>query len=458
MNPTRMSDRRHGWRIALSLAVLAVLAFAPTSAAAPSAGATVADRPGPGMRDLAEARGIRFGTAVGSEQLADPAYTSVLASEFDLIVSENHMKWGPIHPGPTTYNFAEADAEVAFAEAHGMAVRGHNLAWYSQNPTWLTSGTWTPSEADALLRGHIDSVAGHYAGRLAQWDVVNEGVAANGSGRSYLWSQLLGYPGYIDTAFHQAHQADPAAALYYNDFGIERPGRKFDGVLALVRAMQTRNVPIDGVGFQSHLSLQHCTARCTNDFLRNMLAIDALGLDVAVTELDVAIPEPTTPAKLADQATVYRAVLAACLLAPNCHTFVMWGISDAYSWIPAFRPGSGAALPLDEQYRAKPAWTAMHDLLTTPPTAPSCADHVTRADAQAALEAGGEGAPLLDPDGDGIACPDLPISAPSPTTTTAPTTTTVTAPPPPTSTNTVGPALPAAAPATAVASDPMLAG
>lgn len=412
--------------------VIVVAALLGALGAPGPAPAAVPDRPSPTMRELAAERGLRFGTAVADDTaLADPTYAAVLASEFDTIVPENHMKWALIHPGQHTYDFTVADAEVAFAETHGMAVRGHTLAWWNQNPTWLTSGTWTPAEGTALLEDHIDTVAGHYAGRLAQWDVVNEGVSANGGGRSYLWSQLLGYPDYVDVAFRRAHQADPAAQLFYNDFGIERPGPKFNGVLDLVEGLQDRGVPVDGVGFQAHLTLQTCTARCTNDFLTNMLALDRLGVDVAVTELDVAVPLPATPDKLAQQATVYRSMLAACLLAPNCHTFMVWGISDAHSWIPSARPGYGAALPLDEEYRAKPAWNALHDLLTTPPPAPTCADYATRPLAQAAFEAGIEGAPLLDPDGDGTACPQLPASLAASTTvtTTAPTTTTVAAAP-----------------------------
>ncbi|MFN8038637.1 MAG: endo-1,4-beta-xylanase [Acidimicrobiales bacterium] len=409
-----------GHRAAFVVAVVAavlvgVVGLGPASPG-PSTSAAVAAAPT--LRDLGAARGVLMGTAVGSPALlADPDYSATLAHEYGGGVSENDMKWGPIHPAPGTYAFAPADGQVAFLEANAMAVRGHNLAWWNQNPAWLLNGPWTRDQLIAVLRDHIHTVVGHYAGRIREWDVVNEAIGLDGQPWANVWAQKIGFPDYLDLAFTFAHEADPSAKLFYNDFLLEAPGPRFDAVLAMVTGMKARGVPIDGIGFQAHLGTEACGDACVNRTLANMVRAAAAGLSVSITELDVAVPLPATPEKLADQATVYRSVLQACLLAPSCHTFFTWGFTDAHSWIPSQRPGFGAALPFDEQYRPKPAYDAMVATLQSPPVAPTCASYADQVAAQAAFDAGILGAPLLDPDGDGVACASLP--APSTTTTTA---------------------------------------
>ncbi|MCB1249922.1 MAG: endo-1,4-beta-xylanase [Acidimicrobiales bacterium] len=338
------------------------------------AGAPAQAQPPPTLRELAAAQGLHLGAAVaGPPTLADPTYREVLTREFSMGTSENDMKWGPIHPAPDTYAFANADAQAALLADNAMAMRGHNLAWHMQNPDWLTSGTWTRDEAIGLLEDHIDAVAGRYAGRIVEWDVVNEAVGLGDDPWPNPWSASIGYPDYLDVAFHRARLADPSAQLFYNDFGIELANPRADAVYDLVRGMVGRGVPIDGVGFQAHLSVDSCPTptSCTDGLLTEMARYEALGLQVSITELDVAIPLPADADELARQADVYRQVVLACLWAPNCDTVVLWGVSDAHSWIPGFRPGWGAALLLDEQYQPKPAYDAVAALLADPPALPA---------------------------------------------------------------------------------------
>jgi endo-1,4-beta-xylanase len=369
----------------------------------------------PTLRDLAAARGMVMGSAVhDATTLAEPAYAETLAAQFGGGVSENHMKWGLIHPAPDTYDFTVADAEVAYLEAQGMAVRGHTLAWWNQNPAWLEDGTWTRDELIAVLRDHIHTVVGRYAGRIGEWDVVNEAIGLDGQPWPNVWARGIGFPDYLDLAFAFAHEADPSATLVYNDFLLEAPGPRFDAVLSLLTGMRARGVPVDGVGFQAHLGTEGCGDACINRTLANMVRADAAGLSVSITELDVAVPLPATPDRLTDQASVYRAVLAACLLAPNCDTFFLWGFTDAYSWIPSQRPGFGAALPFDAQYRPKPAYDALVATLQSPPVPPSCAAFADQGAARRAFDAGVLGAPLLDADGDGLVCEELAASAVEP--------------------------------------------
>ena len=390
--------------------LLAAAAAGP--AGLPTAPATADASPVP-LRELAAARGLRIGAALADPvALADPGYADTLAREFDMGVSENDMKWGLIHPGPTTYATASADAELAFAEANQMVYRGHNLAWHNQNPPWLLAGPFTRDERIAQLRDHIHAVVGRYRGRIAQWDVVNEALDGVLDPAHDPWSTSIGFPDYLDIAFRAAHEADPDARLYYNDYLDDIPGPRTDRILELVAGLRARGVPIDGVGLQTHTVSRPCDSSCANEQLATMLRYHRLGLEVAITELDVAIPLPATPTDLAEQASVYRTTLQACLLAPNCHTVVLWGFTDAHSWIPSLRPGYGAALPFDENLDPKPAYDALHATLDAPPTAPTCASYASPADAQAALARGDLGAPLLDPDGDGRAC--APIDGPGP--------------------------------------------
>lgn len=409
-NPTRRA-------VAVSVLLLAaVISFGganPTATAAST----------PPLRDLAASRGLRVGAAINdAATLGIPAYADTLAREYSMGVSENAMKWGLIHPAPNTYDFADADAEVAFAEAHGMTMRGHNLAWWNQNPAWLTGGTFTHDQLVQILDDHINTVVGHYKGRIAEWDVVNEAVALDGSAQPNPWSNGIGNPAYIDQAFRTARAADPAAKLFYNDYAIEQPSQRFDAVYALVTGLVQRGVPIDGVGFQAHLGANTCDSSCVNGMLTNMLALHRLGLQVSITELDVSVVLPPTPASLTEQASMYAGVLKACLLAPNCHSFVTWGFTDAYSWIPSTLPGRGAALPFDESYQTKPAYDALAATLAKPPMAPTCGQFSTPAAAQAALSGNTvDGAPLLDANGDGVACNESAVTTTS--TSSSPSTT-----------------------------------
>ena len=192
-----------------------------------------------------------------------------------MLTPENAMKFGLVHPEPDRYDFADADYIVGFAEAHGMQVRGHNLVWHFQLPTWLTEGTWTRDELIDILHQHITTVVGHYRGRVAAWDVVNEAIADDGSLRDTIWLRGIG-PEYIDMAFRWAHEADPDALLFYNDYAGEGLGAKSDAIYALVQGLLERGVPINGVGLQMHVSLRWSPQ--PQDVAANMERLGALGL------------------------------------------------------------------------------------------------------------------------------------------------------------------------------------
>jgi endo-1,4-beta-xylanase len=317
---------------------------------------------GPSLRELAAARDLRIGAAVGPEALrCEPAYAGVLGREFSILTTENALKFGPVHPARERYDFEAADAIVEFAEANDMLVRGHTLVWHTQQPAWLEGAKWTRDELIEVLREHITTVVGRYRGRIAAWDVVNEAIEEDGSLRDTLWLRIIG-PEYIDMAFRWAHEADPDALLFYNDYACEGLGCKSDAVYALVQGMLERDVPIHGVGLQTHLVL--ASPPGLEDVLANVKRLGDLGLLVHVTEMDVRMQGEPTEAKLERQAQMYGEFLETCLEAENCTAFVLWGFTDRHSWIPGSNPGWGSALIFDESYQPKPAYEALREVLS----------------------------------------------------------------------------------------------
>lgn len=295
----------------------------------------------------------------------EPLYSPTLAREFNMVTPEVSMKFSETEPQRDVYTFAEADSIVAFAQAHQMQVRGHNLAWYTDLPAWLTTGTFTRDQLITILRDHIITEVTRYRGQVNIWDVVNEAMGDNGVLRDSVWLRGIG-PQYIDMAFRWAHQANPQARLFYNDYGGEGLGRKSDAIYTLLKGMLQRGVPIDGVGLQMHISLDRYPN--PQDVLTNMQRLTTLGLEVQITEMDVKTQDDARPlpAKLTAQAQLYAEMLHTCLTVPRCTAFVMWGFTDAHSWIPAATGHPDYPLIFDAQYRPKPAYFALQQVLSGP--------------------------------------------------------------------------------------------
>ncbi|GAA1608936.1 hypothetical protein GCM10009828_040790 [Actinoplanes couchii] len=319
------------------------------------------------LRELAQSRGIAFGSAVSAASLAgDASYARTLGSEFGVVTPEDAMKWAVLRPARDTFRWGDADAIVDAAVANGQGVRGHTLVWHSSLPAWLTGGSFTTTELRDVLKEHVQTTVRRYAGRVKFWDVANEVLNNDGSPRAGFWLERLGEE-YIADVFRWAHEADPAAVLYLNEYGAETHGPKADALYALVRSLKEQGVPIHGVGLQAHL-----TGSSRPDQLPALLRrFTGLDVDVAVTELDVRIPVPVTPAGLASQAEVYRQVTAACLAVARCVSITVWGFTDRRSWIGATYPGWGAATLFDDDLATKPAYRSVADVLTrTDPNAP----------------------------------------------------------------------------------------
>jgi endo-1,4-beta-xylanase len=326
------------------------------------------------LRGLASPKGRSFGVSVDATFFgATPAaYDAVVAREFNLIVAGNVMKWSSIHRDSRySYRWTNPDTMVAFAQANGMKVRGHTLVWYQQNPTWLTSTTWDPETLRVVLKEHIDSVVGHYKGKVLAWDVVNEAFN-DGSGSLRVtgspWATTLG-AGYIDLAFQEARAADPATLLFYNDYNLETPGLKQDSVFARISGMKSRGIPIDGIGFQAHFQVNaDATGVPSKETLvATFNRFAALGLKIHITELDIRVRTPgATSAELAAQSQGFTNITAACLAVPACEGIVVWGLNDGESWVPGTFPGYGQALLFDDSYSRKATYNAVSSALQAP--------------------------------------------------------------------------------------------
>jgi endo-1,4-beta-xylanase len=229
--------------------------------------------------------------------------------------------------------------------------------WHSQLPTWLTDNvdSFTKAQLRAILRDHIKTEVSRYRGKIRAWDVLNEVVNDGGGLRDTIWLQKLG-PGYIADAFRWAHQADPKAILFYNDYNIEGVNTKSTVVYNLVRRLRAQGVPIQGVGFQGHLSTQY---PFPNDMLQNLRRFARLGLDTAVTEADVRSVLPVDPAEVNAQAQGFSLMLQSCLLVRSCISYTLWGFTDKYNWVPGTFPGQGEATPFDVNFKPKPAYDTM---------------------------------------------------------------------------------------------------
>lgn len=309
------------------------------------------------LRSLADARGILVGTAVSATPLRNEAlYAETLSREFNILTADNAMKFESIHPAQNLYLFEGADAIVSYAEANNMKVRGHTLVWHNQLPSWISMGSFSREEWINILRDHITTVVSRYQGKIYAWDVVNEAVNDDGSLRDTVWLRNIG-PEYLDLAFRWAHEADPNALLFYNDYGGEGLNQKSNAIYDLVNGLLDRGVPINGVGLQMHVSLEYSPS--PQEVAENMARLSNLGLDVHITELDVRLELPVTEEKLAAQARIYQELLEVCLNVDNCKAFVMWGFTDRYSWISSFFRGYGSALIFDSSYHAKPAYYAL---------------------------------------------------------------------------------------------------
>jgi endo-1,4-beta-xylanase len=296
------------------------------------------------------------------------------------------MKWARVHPKPGTYDFELADRFVEFGEEHNMFIVGHTLVWHSQTPDWVFENeNGNPVSRDTLLqrmRDHIFKVVNRYDGRVDAWDVVNEAVTDDGSLRESPWLKIIG-DDYIEKAFRYAHEADPDAELYYNDYSLTNPSKR-SGTVKMIERLRSKGVPISGVGLQSHHAMKYPTLAQQDSAITDFAA---LGIDVMITELDIAVlPRPddiqgaeiSAKAEGGEELNPYPDALPDSVqqaLAQRYADFfevyldhrdainrvTFWGVTDADSWLNDWPIPDRTSYPLlfDRYNEPKPAFDAV---------------------------------------------------------------------------------------------------
>ncbi|MEM6551594.1 MAG: endo-1,4-beta-xylanase [Planctomycetota bacterium] len=325
---------------------------------------------GPSLRETAEPRRLRVGAAVKLPRRGRPepeAYWRVLGEQFDTVVAENAMKPRWTQPERGQFDFTAADPMTTFAAQHGQAVRGHTLAWHSGIPDWMKELDPQQDAIADVLRDHVHGVADRYRGRVFAWDVINE-VFDKGGWRDTLWRRALG-DDLLPSVFRWAHEHAPDAELFYNDYGIEKPGWKIDATLAEMRRLLDLGVPLHGVGLQCHHTVHDAP---TESQLADVIGrIVDLGLKVHLTEIDIRVPTNDGPATTHydQQAEVFGRMIRTAVAFPAMDAVLFWGFTDRHSWVPSFFEGWGDALLFDANFEPKPAYFAVREAITTRPPA-----------------------------------------------------------------------------------------
>ena len=327
------------------------------------------------------------GAALAPDQFfeRDSVATALVKKHFSSITSENVLKWAEVQPEPGRYDWRAADRFVEFGEENDMFIVGHTLVWHNQTPEWVfQDGDGQPLDREALLermRNHIHTVVGRYKGRIDGWDVVNEALNEDGTLRETPWMRIIGED-YLEKAFQFAHEADPDAELYYNDYSLENPAKR-DGAVRLVQGLLDKGIPVAGIGTQGH----HMLPSDMPSVEAQEATIEAfadLGVDVMITELDIAVlPRPqrhwgadiTQSAELRDELNPYPDALPDSMQQALAQRYAdlfavflehqdkisrvtFWGVRDSDSWLNNWPIRGRTSYPLlfDKEGRPKPAF------------------------------------------------------------------------------------------------------
>lgn len=322
-----------------------------------------------------------IGVALNTRQTAgiDTNVVNIVKKHFNSIVAENCMKSAVIHPKENHYNFAMADNFIKFGEKYKMAMIGHCLIWHSQLPSWFCTDksgkNISPDILKQRMREHIHTIVSRYKGKIKGWDVVNEAITGDGSFRETKFYEILGED-YIPLAFTYAHEADPNAELYYNDYGMDT-AEKRNAVVRLIKSLKAKNIRIDAVGMQGHMGMDYPDIR---EFEKSMLAFASTGVKVMITEWDMsALPTVSRGANIADTVAAKKILNPYPVSLPDSisrkwnkrmgdfmnlfikHADIVtrvtaWGVTDGDSWKNNFPVRGRHEYPLlfDRQYLPKP--------------------------------------------------------------------------------------------------------
>ncbi|WP_242309245.1 endo-1,4-beta-xylanase [Bacillus cereus group sp. BfR-BA-01524] len=316
------------------------------------------------LRELAQEHELLIGTAINTPSfLEDATYKEVVNREFNVVTLENELKFKNVHPQIDKYDFSAPNRLIDFAIENNQKVRGHTLVWSYALPDWITKGNLSKEQLRGILKNHIQTVVSQYKGKVYAWDVVNEVFNEDGTLQDNIWLRNIG-PEYIELAFRWAHEADPSALLFYNDNGNDELNKKSDAIYNLFKDYKKRDVPIHGIGFQMHKSIDKPIKY--EEISKNMERLSSVGLKVEITEMDVQIRNRTESLEksLEKQAKIYEDTLNICLSNKNCNAFIMWGFTDKYTWVRNYTGKDDYPLIFDDAYKPKQAYNAIRDTLS----------------------------------------------------------------------------------------------
>ena len=343
--------------------------------------------PGPALKTLGAAKGLRIGNAIGMKTFADARYRALMLRECDAMVTENECKWQIVAPRSPEMDFRDSDRLLAWGAQAGLMRRGHCLVWQPTKwlPKWLVGydfGARPALTAERLLVERIGGACRHYGDQICSWDVVNEAVdPATGEYRVNVLTQAMGAVDQIDLCFRLARESAPHAQLVYNDFMHWDAGsaRHRAGVLELLAALKARGTPIDALGLQSHISASAAASPSGGaeqlEWRKFLDEVSAMELQLLITEFDVndrALASDIA-ARDAGVAAAARDYLDVTFSYPNLGDFLFWGLVDADSWLqkwPGIARHDGSEMrpaPYDDRYRPQALREAVAEALRAMP-------------------------------------------------------------------------------------------
>lgn len=326
---------------------------------------TLPDPPASETKGLKEVSPFPFGASLSINLLKTrAAYRDVVTKEYNSITAENAMKIAAIHPSENSYFWTDADYFVNFAKSLGIRVHGHTLIWHNNLPAWVTNFQGDAAAWENLFKTHIQTVVAHFKGSVTSWDVVNEAFNDDGTLRNTIWLQHLGND-YVARAFQYAHEADPDALLFYNEYGHEYSAAKRTAVNNMAADFKTRGIPIHGLGLQMHTN----SAQTDANLATAINTAAQTGLKIHISELDISLNKDNnqsltlTDALSALQAAKYKLIVKtfAALPAAQRYGITTWNVGDADSWIRSTYHRPDWPLPFDDNYNKKPAYQGILD-------------------------------------------------------------------------------------------------
>ncbi|MFK8037878.1 MAG: endo-1,4-beta-xylanase [Crocinitomicaceae bacterium] len=287
-------------------------------------------------------------------------YNKIAGSQFNSVTAENIMKPEFLHPSKSNYNWIEADQLADYCTSNSKRLHGHTLIWHQQLPQWMINFEGSKADWENMMKEHIFQIANHFKGKVSSWDVVNEAFNEDGTLRNSIWKKNIGST-YIEKAFQFAHEADPDAKLFYNDYSLVLNPIKRKAVLTFINSLRLKGVPIDGIGMQMHIfngfpeNIEISNA--IDDIWKNGYLVHISELDISLNPLSAQMQE--APQKeLERQAEKYLYIFKSFDKIPDKYKFgiTIWGVGDDDSWIRSYFNRDDHPLLFDDNYQPKPAF------------------------------------------------------------------------------------------------------